>query len=471
MSFNSFSPALPHFSEDSTEVQGEIESPAGNITSNNLTNPRPDDDELPPDQSGGSTSTNVLPSTHNKDILESLKPKRSKWTPPPGNFSALDHYIDKCRREVNQLDFKSKATRYNLTIGEQEALRRLRKLTDVVFRAADKGGAFVVWRKDLYLAEAYRQLSDGNFYQRIPEDATQENQNIVRSFVQRAIEANELPPSATNLLVEHARTSKFYLLPKIHKPGNPGRPIVSACACPTEHLPSYLDKLTAPFVRQLDSYVKDTTHMLQLLDSFQFSEDGQHRLVFTMDIKSLYTIIPNDEGLLALKHFLDKREKSENKDPPTDTLVRMAELLLTLNTFEFNGDYYKQVGGVAMGSKLGPNYACLFVGYVEEKMLAEYPSEKPELYKRFMDDVAGATSCSEQELQRFLEFASNYHPKIDYTWSVSADKFPFLDIYMIPRGNRIETSIYYKETDSHSYLDFGSSHPSKSRDIPGGILP
>ena len=313
----------------------------------------------------------------------------------------------------------------------------------------------MVWRKDLYLAEAYRQLSDGNFYQRIPEDATQENHSIVRSFVERAIEANELAPSATNLLVEHARTSKFYLLPKIHKPGNPGRPIVSACACPTEHLASYLDKLTAPFVRQLGSYVKDTTHMLQLLDSFQFSEDGQHRLVFTMDIKSLYTIIPNDEGLLALKYFLDKRE---NKDPPADTLVRMAELVLT-----FNGEYYKQVGGVAMGSKLGPNYACLFVGYVEEKMLAEYPGEKPELYKRYMDDVAGATSCSEQELQRFLEFASNYHPKIDYTWSVSADKLQFLDIYMIPRGNRIETSIYFKDTHSHSYLDFGSSHPSKCK--------
>ena len=176
----------------------------------------------------------------------------------------------------------------------------------------------MVWRKDLYLAEAYRQLSDGNFNQRIPEDATQENDSIVRSFVEQAIEANELPPSATNLLVEHSRTSNFYLLPKIHKPGNPGRPIVSACACPTEHLASYLDKLTAPFVRQLGSYVKDTTHMLQLLDSFQFSEDGQHRLVFTMDIKSLYMIIPNNEGLLALKHFLDKRE---NKDPPTDTLV------------------------------------------------------------------------------------------------------------------------------------------------------
>ena len=116
-----------------------------------------------------------------------------------------------------------------------------------------------------------------------------------------------------------------------------------------------------------------------------------------------------------------------------------------------------------MGSKLGPNYARLSVGYVEEKMLADYPGEKPELDKRLMDDVAGATSCSEQELQRFLEFASNYHPKIDYTWSILANKLPFLDIFIIPRDNCMATSVYYKDTDSHSYLDFSSSHPSECK--------
>ena len=190
-------------------------------------------------------------------------------------------------------------------------------------------------------------------------------------------------------------------MPKIHKPGNPGRPIVSACSCPTEKLALYLDKVTAPFVRGLESYVKETTH-----------KDGGQRLVFTMDIKSLYTVIPNDEDMVSLKYFLDKWEA---KDPPTDTLVRMAELVLTLNTFEFKGEYYKQVDGVAMGSRLGPSYACLFVGYVEERMLAEYTGRKPDLYKRYMDDVAGAASNSEQDLQQFLDFASKYHPKLVYT--------------------------------------------------------
>ena len=69
-------------------------------------------------------------------------------------------------------------------------------------------------------------------------------------------------------------------------------------------------------------------------------------------------MIPNDEGLRALRHFFDRRTV---KEPSTDTLIRLAELVLTLNCFSFDDKFYKQINGVAMGTKMGPNYANLFV--------------------------------------------------------------------------------------------------------------
>ena len=45
----------------------------------------------------------------------------------------------------------------------------------------------------------------------------------------------------------------------------------------------------ALFVRRLNSYVKDSTHMLNILDYFRFNSDGEHHLVITMDNKSLYS--------------------------------------------------------------------------------------------------------------------------------------------------------------------------------------
>ena len=51
------------------------------------------------------------------------------------------------------------------------------------------------------------------------------------------------------------KPKSIYFKPKIHKANNPGRPIVSACSCPTELISSYLDKVMAPIVKSLPSYI------------------------------------------------------------------------------------------------------------------------------------------------------------------------------------------------------------------------
>jgi len=150
----------------------------------------------------------------------------------------------------------------------------------------------VVWRADLYQKEAWQQLSDTSFYAKVDKDLTSANQQIVKSTISDLIVKQELPTTATNLIITIPRTSCVYFLPKIHNPNNPGRPIASACSCPTELISSYLDKIMAPIVRSLPSYIKD-------------------KLIFTMDITSLYTVISNGEGLLALKHFFDLRRVKE----------------------------------------------------------------------------------------------------------------------------------------------------------------
>ena len=82
--------------------------------------------------------------------------------------------------------------------------------------------------------------------------------------------------------------------------------------------------------------------------------------------------------------------------------------LLTLATkesfFVFDGEYYKQIDGVAMGSPLGPTLANIFLCRYEKQWLSECPSIcKPAYYERYVDDIFLLFKSFEQ-VQLFKDF-------------------------------------------------------------------
>ena len=170
------------------------------------------------------------------------------------------------------------------------------------------------------------------------------------------------------------------MLPKIHKQQTPlpGCLIVSSISCQTSQIAKFLDAILSPFVEQQPTYIKDSNHAINIFSTFRFQ--GEHCFLFSMDVKSLYTSIPHEDGLIALHHFFYQRSDPE---PPTNTLIRLAELVLQKKFFSFNVSFYVQKSGVAMGSNLGHSFACLFVSYQEEKNFQSYQGPIPELFKGF----------------------------------------------------------------------------------------
>ena len=114
-----------------------------------------------------------------------------------------------------------------------------------------------------------------------------------------------------------------------------------------------------------------------------------------------------------------------------------------------------------MGSNLGRSFTCLFVSYQEEKIFQSYQCPIPELFKRFVDDGIGATSMPRSDLEKFISFICNFHPALQFEYQISSSRLSFLDIKLQITDNHITTSIFYKETDSHSYLHNDSSHNPK----------
>ena len=62
-----------------------------------------------------------------KDIFETLQIRKSKWTPPKGQFASLDFFVKKCRHAINKLKFNRNTKFSNLYSEEWSALKSLKK--------------------------------------------------------------------------------------------------------------------------------------------------------------------------------------------------------------------------------------------------------------------------------------------------------------------------------------------------------
>ena len=369
------------------------------------------------------------------DPFDALKPRRSSWNPPEGKHPSLDVFITKCRTDIGNILKSDTSASANVTPQDRHTIKQLRNNKEYVIKSADKGGAIVVWRRDLYVQEAMRQLSNDEFYSRLETDPTPDQQDNISRTVKELIHAGALPSNAANLIQDNPQCATFYLLPKIHKVDNPGRPIVSTINCPTELISQYLDSIISPLVTKLPTYVKDSSDAIRLFKDFNFQGDEPHRLLFSMDVSSLYTNIPTDDGLKAIKHFL---QRYPSRDRPSDaTLLRLAELVLTLSSFNFDGECYSQKKGVAMGTKMGPAYACLFVGHIEEQMLHNYQHPKPVLLKRYIDDYVGVFTSTRDELERFIQYVNSYHRSLRFTHDISDESITFLDVTVSVEGDTL----------------------------------
>ena len=109
---------------------------------------------------------------------------------------------------------------------------------------------------------------------------------------------------------------------------------------------SLLDYHLQPLAQKVKSYIKDTNHLLSKLKSLGKLPQGA--ILCTIVVVGHYPNIPHSEGLTSLGRSLELRDEKT----------------------------FKQVCGAAVGTKVAPPYAVLFMADLEEKILNAF-EEKP----------------------------------------------------------------------------------------------
>ncbi|CAM5115567.1 unnamed protein product [Eretmochelys imbricata] len=307
---------------------------------------------------------------------------------------------------------------HNLSHAERNAIHSLRNNSDIIIKKADKGGAVVIMNRSEYEQEAARQLSNTSFYKPLPYDPTESYQKQLQHMLKKLPEkAQDQIRTDTPL---EPRPGIFYLLPKIHKPGTPGRPIISGIGTLTAGLSGYVDSLLRPYATSTPSYLRDTTDFLRKLQSIGDLPDNT--ILATMDVEALYTNIPHKDGLQAVRNTIP--------DNVTANLVaELCDFVLTHNYFTFGDNVYLQISGTAMGTRMAPQYANIFMADLEQRFLSSRPL-KPLLYLRYIDDIFIIWTHGKEALEEFHHDFNNFHPTINLSLVQSTQEIHFLDTTM-----------------------------------------
>ncbi|CAM5123687.1 unnamed protein product [Eretmochelys imbricata] len=158
-----------------------------------------------------------------------------------------------------------------------------------------------------------------------------------------------------------------------------------------------------------------------------------------MDVEALYTNIPHKDGLQAVRNSIP--------DNVTANLVtELCDFVLTHNYFTF-GDYvYLQISGTAMGTRMAPQYANIFMADLEQRFLSSRPL-MPLLYLRYIDDIFIIWTHGTEALEEFHHDFNNFHPTINLSLDQSTQEIHFLDTTVLISDGHINTTLYRKPTD------------------------
>ena len=182
----------------------------------------------------------------------------------------------------------------------------------------------------------------------------------------------------------------------------------------------------------------------------------------SFDVKSLFTNVPIDEAIQATSRAVGKMNE-EQLPLPRDDYVALIRLCVEFGPFEFMGQEYEQIQGLAMGSPLSAVMAQLFMEALEADHLRRLVGRNVVWY-RYVDDVLAVLPVR-TDVQDLLQRLNTVHPTIKFTVEEERDdQLPFLDTIIHRRSDNPLFSVYRKPTNKDDFIHFFSAHNRKTKE-------
>ena len=342
-----------------------------------------------------------------------------------------------------------------------ESLKKLRTNKEIIISKPDKGCGIVLLDKNDYINKMGNILSDNTKFVKTTKD--KDRTACIEKTISKllcSMKRRNVIDTTTfqNIRPTGTHIPRLYGLPKIHKPGVPLRPVLDMVNSPYHALAKWLCKRLEPVRSVLSKYcVPDSFRLVDAIKDLNISD----QTLFSLDVTSLFTNVPLKETIEFLCAYIQNNDIDIGI--PIDDLKILLYKCIQNVQFQFDGELYRQIDGVAMGSPLGPLLADVFMAKLENDQLK--PSiDRCTVYKRYVDDILCITDDKLDPMNMLNDFNAA-HKCVKFTIELEkSNQLAFLDVCLSRRPDgTIQRTVHRKSNWTDQYIHFKSFVPMKHK--------
>ena len=406
----------------------------------------------------------ILPKTIDEIIVKASIESQVKHITRNENKTLSYDIMEEIRNSTIKFISEGKkvcSTRKNKAI--HKTLKNLSQNKNIKCLRMDKGNGIVLLNTNEYITKMNVILNDTKKFEKLDFDLNDKSyekapwfrkEKSIYSYINKYIKPIVDEKVYFTLIPKGSQPGKMYGMAKHHKIDCPLRPVLSAIGTPEYGLCKWLENQLKPLLKS-KWIINSNIQFMQCLSNIKPQKADVCR---TFDIKSLYTCVPLGETINIVADEVYSNENSSifTESKITKTVFKNILKTCSQTIFLFNGQVFKQVDGLSMGSPLAPLLANWFVSKLETGLLKE---NEPKMYTRYVDDIF-TVFADEKAANDFQQKLNNLHRDLIFTMeSSTSNKLPFLDINVKLEENRVITSIYKKPSNTDVLLNFDSCTP------------
>ena len=228
-----------------------------------------------------------------------------------------------------------------------------------------------------------------------------------------------------------------------------------------------IHKICVPLLKYVKAHLTNTGDLLAKLRSLK-QDDLKNKILFSLDVVSLYRSVDNMAAVDTLRDYLYQHIRHlQLYGIPIPDIVLLTKIVLSNSCFSWSGTYFKQLRGLAMGNRLAPILAILYMDRIENQAIYADTNLSTKPYHRYIDDCI-TTAQDNNEARSIQEILNAQDPSIKFEIeSGRSDEegyLPFLNTKLrVKPDGTLDTAWYTKQANKGIMIHASSHHPKSMK--------